>query len=241
MKKMIVSKAYDHSNRVKLLGFQFKDSHIVEKILVTVPKRVEATINTLENTKNLSNITLAELLNSLQAQEERKVIREDGIRDGALVVKNEESGRLKNKNNKKNQPINGEGEASYNNKSKKGSVKGNYLLCKHYGKNVHAPYKCWKRRDAKFSKYNQLGHEAIICKSKFKQRDTDAQIVNVQEEDQLFVASCFAGNISTEASPIDRGFIKHMTHDKDLLKDLKPTRVTKVIIDHGDFISVKGI
>ena len=57
------------ANRVKLLGSSLADSRIVEKILVTVPERFEATINTLENTKDLSKITLAELLNALQAQE----------------------------------------------------------------------------------------------------------------------------------------------------------------------------
>ncbi|XP_049389640.1 uncharacterized protein LOC125854176 [Solanum stenotomum] len=51
-------------NRVKLLGSEFKDLRIVEKIMVTVPERFEATITTLENTKDLSKITLVELLNS---------------------------------------------------------------------------------------------------------------------------------------------------------------------------------
>lgn len=59
------------ANRVRLLGSQFADSRIVEKILVTVPKIFEATITTLENTKDLSKITLAELLNALQSQEQR--------------------------------------------------------------------------------------------------------------------------------------------------------------------------
>ncbi|XP_014506398.1 uncharacterized protein LOC106766159 [Vigna radiata var. radiata] len=61
------------TNRVRLLGSEFKDSRIVEKILVMVPERFEAIITTLENTKDFSKITLAELLNSLQAQEQRRV------------------------------------------------------------------------------------------------------------------------------------------------------------------------
>ncbi|XP_049375430.1 uncharacterized protein LOC125840501 [Solanum verrucosum] len=67
------------ANRVRLLGSEFKVSRTVEKILLTVPERFEATITTLENTKDLSKITLAELLNSLQAQEQRRFMREDGI------------------------------------------------------------------------------------------------------------------------------------------------------------------
>ena len=55
------------ANRVKLLGSSLADSWIVEKILVTVPKRFKATITTLENTKDLPKIALAELLSALQA------------------------------------------------------------------------------------------------------------------------------------------------------------------------------
>ncbi|XP_022853177.1 uncharacterized protein LOC111374700 [Olea europaea var. sylvestris] len=54
-------------NKVRLLGTKIDDSRIVEKILVTVPERYEASITTLENTKDLSMITLVELLNALQA------------------------------------------------------------------------------------------------------------------------------------------------------------------------------
>jgi len=58
------------ANKVRLLGSTFSDSRIVEKILVTVPQRYEATITTLENTKDLT-----ELLNSLKAQEQRRLMR----------------------------------------------------------------------------------------------------------------------------------------------------------------------
>lgn len=66
------------ANRVKLLGSSLEDSRIVEKILVTVPERFEATITALENTKDLSKIALAELLSALQAQEQRRVMRQEG-------------------------------------------------------------------------------------------------------------------------------------------------------------------
>ncbi|XP_015167252.1 uncharacterized protein [Solanum tuberosum] len=204
----------DHikANRVRLLGSEFKESRIVEKILVTVPERFESTITTLENTKDLSKITLAELLNSLQAQKQIRVIREEGIREGAVAAKHEESGRYKKKNNKKNQPTNGEGAARYNNKSKVGSFKGNYPPCKHCGKNGHTPYKCWKRPDAKCSKCNQLGHEAIICKNKLQQQYADAQRMH-KPYDSL----------------------------KELFEDLKPIGVAKVRIGHGGYIPAKGM
>ncbi|XP_068461726.1 uncharacterized protein [Phaseolus vulgaris] len=55
------------ANKVRLLGSVLKDSRIVEKLLVTILEWFEATITTLEITKDLSKISLAELLNALQA------------------------------------------------------------------------------------------------------------------------------------------------------------------------------
>lgn len=56
-------------NKVRLLGTDFYASRIVQKVQVTIPEKFEATISSLENLKDLSSITLAELLNALQTQE----------------------------------------------------------------------------------------------------------------------------------------------------------------------------
>ncbi|XP_014503181.1 uncharacterized protein LOC106763509 [Vigna radiata var. radiata] len=89
------------ANRVRLLGSKLKDSRIVEKILVTVLERFEATITTLENTKDFSKITLAELLNSLEAQEQQRAMREEGFVEDALPTKHEDNWK-----NKKKEPTN---------------------------------------------------------------------------------------------------------------------------------------
>ena len=47
------------ANKVRLLGSKLNDSRIVEKILVKVPERYEAIVTILENTKDLSKISLA--------------------------------------------------------------------------------------------------------------------------------------------------------------------------------------
>ena len=57
------------ANKIRLLGGDFADSRIVEIFLVTVPERYEASIVSLENTKDLSKITLAKVVHALQAQE----------------------------------------------------------------------------------------------------------------------------------------------------------------------------
>ena len=82
-------------NKVRLLGINFSDCRIVEKILVTVPERYKASITTLENTKDLSKITLVELINALQAQEQRRLMRQDCVTEGALQLKYPDSDKKK--------------------------------------------------------------------------------------------------------------------------------------------------
>nr|KYP68754.1 hypothetical protein KK1_022395 [Cajanus cajan] len=65
--KQYSDKLLSNANKVRLLGTQFFDSRIVEKIPVTIPERYEVSIAALENTKDLSKITLAKVLHVLQA------------------------------------------------------------------------------------------------------------------------------------------------------------------------------
>ena len=57
------------------------------------------------------------------------------------------------------------------------------------------------------------GAWAIICKSKNQQHDEEAQIVDQEEEDQLFVATYFSSIESSESWLINSGCTNHMTHD----------------------------
>ena len=57
----------DIANKVRSLGYEFPNFILVQKILVTVPERFEATISSLEKTKGLLKVSLVELMHDLQA------------------------------------------------------------------------------------------------------------------------------------------------------------------------------
>ncbi|KAL6349426.1 hypothetical protein AAG906_034083 [Vitis piasezkii] len=95
-----------------------------------------------------------------------------------------------------------------------GNFKGKYPPCQHYENKGHPPLRCWRRPDAKCSKCNKFGHEAVICKYKNQIQEADAQVADQEEEDQFFVAICFS--------------------------NLKLIAITKVRIGNGDHIPVKG-
>ncbi|PKI67066.1 hypothetical protein CRG98_012604 [Punica granatum] len=75
------------ANKIRVLGSEMKDERLMQKILVSLLEKFEATIASLENTKDLSNIKLAELLSALQAQEQRRMMRCKGPLEGALQAK----------------------------------------------------------------------------------------------------------------------------------------------------------
>ncbi|XP_019246612.1 PREDICTED: uncharacterized protein LOC109226279 [Nicotiana attenuata] len=149
-----------------------------------------------------------------KAQEQRRLMRQDGMVEGALT-------------------------ANHKTQSKGNNVKKNYPPCQHCGKKGHPPFKCWKRPDAKCKICNQLGHEAVICKGKYQKHEADAQVANEEEEDHLFVATI----LSTKKSDfwlIDSGCTNHMTYDRNLFKEFTSIGNKKFRIGNGDYILAKG-
>src|ERR1044072_9347850 len=99
------------ANKVKLLGTDFPDSRIVQKILVTVPEKFEASITSLENTNDLSKLTLAELISAMQAQGQRSKMRDEVSVEGALQAKLQINQAEKNKRNKYKKNVNSQKES----------------------------------------------------------------------------------------------------------------------------------
>ncbi|XP_017621978.1 uncharacterized protein LOC108466128 [Gossypium arboreum] len=62
-------------NNIRLLGEEFTDSKVVEKVITTFPERCESKISSLEDLRDLSIIFLSKLINALYAQEQRRASR----------------------------------------------------------------------------------------------------------------------------------------------------------------------
>jgi len=84
---------------------------------------------------------------------------------------------------------------------------------------------------------NKKGHVEKVRKRK----QQEAQIVQEtddEKEEHLFVATCFASDITSETWLIDS---HHRTHDKGMFVKLDRTHSLKVRIGNGGYIEVKGI
>jgi hypothetical protein len=179
---------------------------------------------------------LAELINALQAQEQRRLMRLDHVTEGALQAKYPDS----KSHFRKNQVSSSSNTTARKFQNKGKFLKRNFPPCQHYNKTRHAPFKCWKRPDAKCSKCNQMGHEAIICRTTIQRQDVDAQVASQDDEDQMFVASCFSVQTTSDHWLIDSGCTNHMTPDRSLFRTLQSIEVAKVRIGNGACIAAKG-
>ncbi|XP_022873787.1 uncharacterized protein LOC111392642 [Olea europaea var. sylvestris] len=74
-------------NQIRLSGDELSDKRIVEKVLIILPEKFEAKISSLEDSRDLSSTSVAELVNALQATEQRCLMRQEEQVEGALFVK----------------------------------------------------------------------------------------------------------------------------------------------------------
>ena len=144
------------ANKVRLLGKDFSDERVVQKILVTLPEKYESKISSLEESKDLSSISLAELVNALQAQEQRRLIREEGIVEGALRA-----------------------ELKIHNKFRK------YPTCPYCKKTNHTHTKCWWRPEIQCKKCGQMGHMEKVCTTQNQDTKANI-VTNQSQEEELF-------------------------------------------------------
>ncbi|GAU33542.1 hypothetical protein TSUD_143350 [Trifolium subterraneum] len=225
-------------SQITLLGEELSDQRVVEKNLVCLPGRFEAKISSLEENKDFSQITLAELVNALQATEQRKSLKLEENVEGAFVAKG------------KNHSYNSFGKNPFGEKKGKGKKeevnnKGeswkNFPTRQHCKKDTHLEKYCWYRPDVKCRACNQLGHVEKVCKNKANQQRQRAQVVEHHpQEEQLFMASCYSTNSSKETWLIDSGCINHMTHNVGIFKELDKSFYSKVTIGNGEHVDVKG-
>ncbi|XP_071918746.1 uncharacterized protein [Coffea arabica] len=98
-------------NKIKLIGEQLPNSRVVEKVLVSLLERFETKISSLEDSRDLSRMALLELINALEAQEQRRAIRTEEVIEGVFRATNKDlirqGGRNDQEKNSKDNKKNG--------------------------------------------------------------------------------------------------------------------------------------
>ncbi|GKV36596.1 hypothetical protein SLEP1_g44708 [Rubroshorea leprosula] len=203
-------------NQIRVLGGELKEKRVVEKVLVSLPEKFEHKISSLEDSKDLSRMTLSELVGSLQAVEQRKAIRQESTSEGAFLMIGKGKAQVKEDDT---QVI--------------GGVKG------------HLDYHCWFRPGVQCRKCKKFGHVERVCKQQANrvQQAKVAEIVD-EDEEKLFMASKVEKNcvatVNGDLWLIDSGCTNHMTPNLSIFKSIDKSYSSKVRLGNGDLVQVKG-
>ncbi|OMO61385.1 Integrase, catalytic core [Corchorus capsularis] len=239
--KQYVDKIIGLVNQIKILGDNdFNNKRIVEKIINTLPEKYETKLSALEVQINVSEMSLQELVNSLYSLEQRRASRQQQTTEEAFPAKGKEKAQSSSKKKsdwKKNKNKKEAGTSNNDDDKKK------HPLCKHCRRPYHAEKDCWFNPNATCSKCNQKGHVEKVCKNK-PQQQQQAQLAGDTElhDEQMFVATCFAGNSSRNRNEwlVDSGCTHHMVHNRELFRNLDLSFNSRVRIGNGDYLEVKG-
>ncbi|XP_016720865.1 uncharacterized protein [Gossypium hirsutum] len=147
-------------NSIRLLGEDFSDSRVVEKVITTLPERFESKISSLEDLKDLTTIFLSELVNSLYALEQRRANRQEDHLEGAFQAKAKENSST---NQKEKKPW-----LDKRDKPRRDSGKRKFPPYVHCKKTTHSERFCWFRPDIQCRSCKQFGHVEKVCKNKPK-------------------------------------------------------------------------
>ncbi|KAA3474201.1 pleiotropic drug resistance protein 3-like [Gossypium australe] len=214
-------------NNIRLLGDEFSDKRIPEKVITTLPKKYESKISSLEESRNLSAIPLTELINALYAQKQRRANRMEEHSEGAFQARSRESSSSSSSYKGKKPWL------EKKEKGKKDAAKRKFSPCTHYKKSTHLEKYCWYRPNIQCKSCKQLGH------IENNQAQT-AEDVQTQEE-HVFTASCFANSSKVRKNwLIGSGCTHHMASGKGMFRELNTNFVSKVRIGNGEFIEAKG-
>ena len=247
MKESQSVKEYTHNlmnvvNQLRLLEVKIDEQRIVEKVLVSVSERFEAKIAALEE-KDLTAITLAEVVNSLHASDQRRFLRQEDPSEVAFqavskgIKAGSSSGSGKRTNSKKNDK---EKKDSDKNEGKKHNK---FPPCKFCQKRNHLERFCWHKPYIRCRACNQLGHVERICKNKapLQQQTQQAHVAEAEDqEEKLFMVTASGSNFNSNSWLIDSACTSHMTPDEGVFIDLDRGYTTSIQIGNGDWIRATG-
>ncbi|XP_038679478.1 uncharacterized protein LOC119980755 [Tripterygium wilfordii] len=178
----------DYSNEV--YGEDVKDHKVVEKILISLPKRFKAKVSAIEESYDLSQLTITELCSKLQAHKQRNSFRNEDVTEGAFQARHKGKQTSASKDGKKKFNEKGwKGKAAEGASSDDSGKEKKFPPCPHCGKTNH-PEKTWWEKYGKpqiqcrFCK--KFGHIETFCKQKQNsgQSENSSQRANFSNDQQ---------------------------------------------------------
>ncbi|KAG7640275.1 Zinc finger CCHC-type superfamily [Arabidopsis suecica] len=223
------TKLINLSNQLRVHGEEKSDYQVVQKILISVPQQFDSIVGVLKQTKDLSTLSVTELIGTLKAHERRLNLREDRINEGAFYGEKLGS-RGENKQNK----------------IRHGKTNMWCGVCK---RNNHNEVDCFRKKSESISQRggsyerrcyvcDKQGHIARDCKLRKGERahlSIEESEDEKEDECHMLFSAVEEKEISTigeETWLVDSGCTNHMS--KDVRHFIALDRSKKIIIRIGN-------
>src|ERR1044072_4104398 len=223
------SKVKEIVNQMRAFGEDILDKKIVQKILITVPPKFDPIVTTIEETKDLSTLSVTELMGSLEAYEQRLFRHKEDTLENAFRSKLKFRPQNKEDGGKKN----------YGETSRKREISRNFhnnnldknspcKICKRSG---HAEKNCWYRHMPQCNYCKKFGHVENNCRNKNRHQ------ANIAEEHDQEQCTFYATQDSIREKGgswyLDSGCSNHMANDETIFKNIDETVKVKVRLGNG--------
>ncbi|TXG46600.1 hypothetical protein EZV62_027900 [Acer yangbiense] len=208
------SKLSDLVNQMRLYGETVEDYKVVEKMLISLPKKFEAKVAAIEESCDLKKLTISEMINKLQAQEQRMSMRSNDATEGKIDGGSSET-----------------------------AGKSKFPPCSICKRPNHLSKDCWYKGKQQIQCHfcKKWGHIEKFCRSK-PQHAQQANFTDEQPEaeDHMFMASQECCSASKDVWYVDSGCTSHMVKDSSLFTSLDSNDRTNVKLGNGEMVQATG-
>ena len=145
-------------NQMRAYGENILDKRIVEKILISISRKYDSIVTTIEQTKDLSTLSVTELVGSLEANEQR-ISRLD---EGSLESAFQSNLKLRSQNKGYKKKINNVEDSTNKEKPRR----NNCPPCGICDRKNHLEKDCWFRGKPYCKHCKRMGHTDQNCRNK---------------------------------------------------------------------------
>ncbi|KAK4380842.1 Retrovirus-related Pol polyprotein from transposon RE1 [Sesamum angolense] len=215
-------------NQLKAYGEDIPEKMVVEKLLISVTENYDPIVTTIEETKDITTLTVTELVGSLEAYEKRRSRREENSLENAFQSKL--NMRSQNSNRKEENFKSTMGD-------KKKQNKGKYIPCRICKRTNHLEKDCYFRGKPQCRNCKRFGHVEKDCR--FKGNHQANCIEENNSSDQLFYTCNSVAETGEATWYIDSAASNHMTYNKGAFQTLDESFKTNVKLGDNHIVKVE--
>ncbi|KAK4393966.1 Retrovirus-related Pol polyprotein from transposon TNT 1-94 [Sesamum angolense] len=217
-------------NQLKAYGEDIPEKRVVEKLLISVTEKYDPIVTTIEETKDITTLTVTELVGSLEAYEKRRSRREENSLENAfqskLNTRSQNSNRKEEKNFK----------STIGDKKKQNN--GKYIPCRICKRTNHLEKDCYFRGKPQCRNCKRFGHLEKDCRLKGNHQANCIEENN--SSDQLFYTCNSVAETGEATWYIDSAASNHMTYNKGAFQTLDESFKTNVKLGDNHIVKVEG-